>query len=194
MKGSFPDSSPSSVRLCEGNYADGKISFEKGNLKTLKSTTLTTLSIASLALLFSACSSTSNTTTNSSTANTVNKNTAVVVNSSPTTANKTAPVSTTPTPAGEAEASEIQGELQVGKTESVILYVGMETGDYAAYCFTNDSEAGRAILAACKDREQCAVTGTIDDYRCKVPGLEADLSASAKISKVQSVKSLGRKK
>lgn len=160
----------------------------------MKSTTLSTLSIASLALLFSACSSTSNTTANNSTANTVNKNTTVVVNSSPAPVNKPAPVSTTPTPAGDAEASEIQGELQAGKTESVILYVGMETGDYAAYCFTNESEAGRAILAACKDREQCVVTGTIDDYGCKVPGLEADLSASGKISKVQSVKSLGRKK
>ena len=160
----------------------------------MKSTTYSTLSIASLALLISACSNTGNAPANNSTANTANKNTAVVVNSSPAPVNKTAPVSTTPTPAGEAEASEIQGELQVGKSESIILYVGMETGDYAAYCFTNDSEAGRAILAACKDREQCAVTGTVDDYKCKVPGLEADLSASGKISKVASVKSLGRKK
>jgi hypothetical protein len=89
---------------------------------------------------------------------------------------------------GKSEATEIQGKLQIGKIESVILYVGMESGDYAAYCFTNDSEAGRKILAACKDREQCAVTATVDDYSCKVPGLEADLSASGKIVKVQSVK------
>jgi hypothetical protein len=164
-------------------------------LKILNSTTFSTLSIASLALLFSACGQSGNTTATNPTANTANKNTAVVVNSSPTPVNKTAPVSNTaPTPAGESEASEIQGELQVGKTESVILYVGSETGDYAAYCFTNDSEAGRAILAACKDREQCEVNGTVGDYRCKVPGLEADLSASGKISKVASVKSLGRKK
>lgn len=95
---------------------------------------------------------------------------------------------------GQSEASTIQGKLQTGKTESLILYVGEETGDYAAYCFTNDSETGRAILAACKNQEQCEVKGTIDDYRCKVPGLEADLSASGKIVKVQSVKSLGRKK
>jgi hypothetical protein len=97
-------------------------------------------------------------------------------------------------PAGQSDAATIQGELQVGKAESVILYVGMETGDYAAYCFTNASEAGRAILAACKNKGQCEVTGTIADYRCKVPGLEADLSASGRIVKVQSVKSLGRKK
>jgi hypothetical protein len=160
----------------------------------LKSTTFSTLGIASLALLFSACSNTGNTTANNSTANTANKNTAVVVNSSPAPTNKPSPVSTTPAPADDSEASEIQGELQVGKSESVILYVGMETGDYAAYCFANDSEAGRAILGACKDKEQCKVTATVDDYKCKVPGLEADLSASGKIAKVASVKSLGRKK
>jgi hypothetical protein len=84
--------------------------------------------------------------------------------------------------------------LQVGKTESLILYVGRETGDYAAYCFTNDSEAGRAVLAGCKDKEQCEVTGTTGEGVCKVPGLEADLSASGKITKVESVKTLGRKK
>ena len=70
----------------------------------------------------------------------------------------------------------------------------METGDYAGYCFTNDSEAGRAILAACKDKDQCEVNGTVDEGKCTVPGLEATLSASGKISKVQSVKSLGSKK
>ncbi len=166
-------------------------------MKILKINTFSALSIASLALLFSACGSAGNTTANISTANTANKsNTSVVANSNQTAVNNTAPVSNTaPTPAGQSEASQIQGELQVGKTESVILYVGMESGDYAGYCFTNDSEAGRAILAACKDREQCAVTGTVD-YQggCKVPGLEATLSESGKISKVESVKSLGRRK
>lgn len=87
-----------------------------------------------------------------------------------------------------SDATDIQGKLQLGKTESVILYVGAESGDYAAYCFTNDSEAGRKILAACKDGEQCAVKATIGDYSCKVPGLEADLSASGKIENVVSVK------
>lgn len=98
------------------------------------------------------------------------------------------------TPAGASEMQTIQGELQVGKTESVILYVGMESGDYAAYCFTNNSAAGRSILAACKNGTQCEVQGTVGESVCKVPGLEADLSASGKIVKVQTVKSLGRKK
>jgi len=98
------------------------------------------------------------------------------------------------TPAGQSEATEISGKLQVGKTESLILYFGMESGDYAAYCFTNDSEIGRKILAACKAGQQCAVIATVEEYGCKVPGLEADLSASGKIVKVQSVKPGGRKK
>jgi hypothetical protein len=170
----------------------------------MKITTISMLSILSAALLFSACSSAGNTTANTSTTNTsttttTNKsNTAVVANTNQTAVvNNTAPVSNTaPTPAaGQSEASQIEGELQVGKTESVILYVGMESGDYAGYCFTNGSEAGRAILAACKDREQCAVSGTIDyEGDCKVPGLEATLSESGRISKVQTVKSRGRKK
>lgn len=92
------------------------------------------------------------------------------------------------------DADAISGELQVGKTESVILYFGEESGDYAGYCFTNDSEAGRAILAACKDKEQCEIKGTVDhEVKCEVPGLEADLSASGKILKVNSAKKSARK-
>ncbi len=167
-------------------------------MKTTKITTLSTLGIASLALIFSACASASNTTTNTSMTNSTTKsNTAVVVNSNQTAASNTTTVSNTaPTPAAaQSDASEVEGELQVGKTESVILYVGEETGDYAGYCFTNDSEAGRAILAACKDKERCSVKGTVDhEAGCKVPGLEADLSDSGKITKVESAKSLGRKK
>lgn len=93
------------------------------------------------------------------------------------------------------EGDSIQGELQTGKTESVLLYVGEETGDYAAYCFKNDSEAGRAILAACKNGEQCEVVGETDyESPCKVPGLEATLSSSGRITKVTSAKSRKGKK
>lgn len=165
------------------------------------------MTAAILALAFSACG-TAEITTNKPAAN--NSNTLAVANSNQTNADKTGSVSNTTsdssgrpaanktsnstTPADNPEASDVQGELQVGKSESVILYVGMESGDYAAYCFANDSEAGRAILAACKDKGQCEVKGKVDhDAGCKVPGLEADLSASGKILKVDSVKSLGRK-
>jgi protein involved in sex pheromone biosynthesis len=163
----------------------------------MKITTFSMLSIASLALLLSACGNAVNTTTNNSTTNTANKsNTAVVTNSNQPAVKNTATVSNTASnAAGNSAGDRIQGELQVGKSESVILYVGKETGDYAGYCFTNDSEAGRAILAACKNREQCEVIGTVDNESgCQVPGLEADLSASGKIAKVESAKSLGSRK
>jgi hypothetical protein len=165
-------------------------------MKIPKITTLSTLSVFALSLLALACTTATNTTANNSSANSTNgSNTTAIVNSTQTPANKSpARANASPTPASQSEASEIQGELQVGKTESVILYFGEESGDYAAYCFANDSEAGRAILPACKNREQCRVTATLDDSRCKVPGLEADLSASGRIIKVESVKSLGRKK
>jgi hypothetical protein len=94
--------------------------------------------------------------------------------------------------AGGDQVDNIRGELQAGETESVVLYVGEESGDYAAYCFANGSEAGRAILAACKNGERCEFSGEVDySVGCKVPGLEADLSASGRILKVRSVKSLG---
>ncbi len=166
---------------------------------------LATVCVATLAFTISCDNATSSNTT----ANNANNNTAVVVNnnqmakSSPTpasnmnTANdgKTAANdSKTAAATNDSDSENVSGELQVGKTESVILYVGMETGDYAAYCFTNDSEAGRALLAACKDGDQCEVKATLGEGTCKVPGLEADLSASFRISKVASVKSLGKRK
>ena len=150
-------------------------------MKFLKTRKLSTLSLASLALFLFACGAGGNTAANNSTSNTVNKTT--TTNSSPA-ANTTPTPASKPstTPSGESEDDQVQGELQVGKTESVILYVGEETGDYAGYCFTNDSEAGRAIMAACKDKERCEVTGKVDhEAGCKVPGLEATLSDSGKI-------------
>ena len=170
----------------------------------MKIKTLSTLSIALLALLFSACGQGSNTAANNSTANTANKSSnAGAANNSNQAANSSTPAAnsngaassnTSSAAAGDADETEMSGELQVGKTESVILYVGKETGDYAAYCFSNDSEAGRAIMAACKNGDECEVTGTMKSEKCKVPGLEADLSDSGRIMKVKSVKSHGHKK
>ena len=166
-------------------------------MKIFSITTFSIMSIVSLALLFSACSNPGNTNANNSSANAASQsNKAAGANSKQPQVNNTPPVSsTTPSPRGKCEGDRVQGELQVGKSESVILYVGRETGDYAGYCFANDSEGGRAILAACKDKEQCDVIGKVDyDSGCKVPGLEADLSASGKIVKVECVKSVGRNK
>jgi hypothetical protein len=138
-------------------------------MKIIKTTTFSTLSLLSLIFLLSAYGSPRVTTAKNSTANPA------------------------PTQAGGEKVEKIRGELQVGKTESVILYFGAESGDYAAYCFANDSEAGRAILAACKNGEQCEFGGDVNyEGGCKVPGLEADLSASGQVLKVESVKSLGR--
>lgn len=161
-----------------------------------------------LAFVFSACSQ--NAAVNNTAANNANNNTATVVNtnqaakSSPTPASNTNAANvnkaaanvnkTSPAIIEDSDSEDVSGELQVGKTESVILYVGEDTGDYAAYCFTNDSEAGRALLAACKNGDQCEAKATLGEGTCKVPGLEADLSASFKISKVTSAKSLGKRK
>lgn len=95
----------------------------------------------------------------------------------------------------ESENSSGSGELQVGRTQSVILYVGEETGDYAAYCFATNSAAGRAILKVCKNGDQCEFTGKVDynGPACKPPGLEADLSSSGRILTIKSVKRLPRK-
>ncbi len=94
----------------------------------------------------------------------------------------------------KSQSDSVSGTLQLGKTESVILYFGEESGDYAGYCFINNSEAGKKILAACKDGEKCEIEGKLDyESACKVPGLEADLSSSGKIISVTSVKSLAVK-
>ena len=102
------------------------------------------------------------------------------------------------TPVADAEADDetvsYKGALAVGKTDSTILYLGAESGDYAAFCFLNNSEAGRAILAACKNGEQCEFVGAVDfESPCGVKGLEASLSASGKITKIESVKSFAAK-
>lgn len=164
----------------------------------LTKTFLSALSIAALAA-FSACSTP---TANTPAVN--NSNTATVVNTDPKPSNTPPPAvnsannasnAKTPAaktaPAASSEAQQIEGRYQTGKTESLILYVGMETGDYAAYCFANDSEAGRAIAAACKNGDECEVNAEMGEGKCTVPGLEADLSDSGRISKVISVKSLG---
>lgn len=93
----------------------------------------------------------------------------------------------------ENSLDTFKGKLEIGKTNSTILYVGEESGDYAAFCFLNDSEAGRRILAACKNGEQCEFTGKVNyESPCKVPGLEAALSASGKIISVSAIKSFAK--
>lgn len=95
--------------------------------------------------------------------------------------------------AGESPVVEgtFKGSLTVGKTDSYILNVGRESGDFAALCFANRSEVGRAILAACKRGAVCEFTGTVDQaHECKVDkATKAVLSGSGKILSVRSVRS-----
>jgi hypothetical protein len=165
---------------------------------------LSTLSAAALA--FSACSSTTTINVNT-TLNNANKANTAIVNSKPAVNNAAPAANTTgspavnkaassPSPASDSEATKLEGQLHVGKTGSYLFYVGKETGDFAAFCFANESEAGRAILAACKDGDQCAITAEIEeDEGCKPdPGFEGDLSGRGRITKVESVKKLSGKK
>jgi hypothetical protein len=92
----------------------------------------------------------------------------------------------------QAELVTYQGKLEKGKTQSVIYYLGQETGDLAAFCFPNSSRAGRSILSKCKNGAQCEFTGNVDwAGKCNVRG---PLSASARITSVRSVRVRSLKK
>ncbi len=97
--------------------------------------------------------------------------------------------------ADDLETQTYKGSLNVGNAGSHIVYVGEESGDFAAFCFPNNSAVGKRILAACKNGERCQFVGKIDfEASCKPKDLAAVLSASGKIVSVESVKSLEPKK
>ena len=82
-----------------------------------------------------------------------------------------------------------QGKLEKGRLHSVIFYLGQETGDVAAFCFSNSSRVGRSILNKCKNGAQCEFTGNVDwAGKCNVP-VPGSLSASAKIMSIRRVRS-----
>ena len=88
---------------------------------------------------------------------------------------------------GEDEPITFLGMIEMGKTDSAIFSVSTKTGDVAAYCFPNNSEAGRAILAACKNGEQCEFTGKVDtEGGCQIKD-ERELSASGKVISIVKV-------
>lgn len=95
--------------------------------------------------------------------------------------------------AADTESGTVDGTLHKGTKDSHIMYVGSESGDYAAYCFDNDSDVGRAILSVCDDGQQCYVRGEIESGGCKPEGLEADLSDSGRIVKVKTVRSVPKR-
>ncbi len=92
----------------------------------------------------------------------------------------------------QTDSVTYEGQLEVGKRESTIVYLGEETGDLAAFCFTNKSSIGRAILSKCKNRGRCKFSGRVDwSKSCSISG---SFSARAKIVSLKSVRKLVRKK
>jgi hypothetical protein len=86
------------------------------------------------------------------------------------------------------ETVTYQGKLIVGKTESIIMYLGAESGDLAGFCFPNRSTVGRAIFAKCKNGQQCKFTGKVD--WSKSCSYKENFSAQARIISVTSVRRL----
>jgi hypothetical protein len=86
-----------------------------------------------------------------------------------------------------AETGTWAGQVKLSDPVSVINYVGAESGDWVPMRFRNDSEAGRKILAACGNDDNCEFTGTVE-FLDEVP--PPDASAVAQIIRVESVKRL----
>ena len=53
-----------------------------------------------------------------------------------------------------AQTVTYQGQLKVGKTDSVIIYLSEETDELWGFCFRNKSTRGRAILAKCRNGQR----------------------------------------
>ncbi|MEO7539129.1 MAG: hypothetical protein ABIV21_03835 [Pyrinomonadaceae bacterium] len=88
-----------------------------------------------------------------------------------------------------------KGTLHIGKTSSYLLYVGEESGDFAAFCFTNSSKAGRKLLASC-GRGVCEFKGTVDQgATCKVDAAtQRVLSGSGRVLSVTSARVIAASK
>jgi len=70
---------------------------------------------------------------------------------------------TTATAANENHTSGTwAGQLRISDPVSVLNYVGAESGDFVPFRFRNDSEAGKKILAACRNDETCEFTGAVE--------------------------------
>jgi len=80
------------------------------------------------------------------------------------------------------------GDLEIGAAESLILQFDEQSNAYAAYCLTNKSAVGRAILAKCKNRQKCEFTGTVESGKCKTPEALNPPVSSRRITEIASVK------
>lgn len=82
------------------------------------------------------------------------------------------------------------GQVKVGQPVSMFNYVGAESGDFAPMRFTNDSEAGKKILAVCgTNDDECEFTGAVEWLDEPPP---PDASAIGQILRVDSVRLLQR--
>jgi hypothetical protein len=118
----------------------------------------------------------------------------------PETTTETAPAApaapaTAPEPAAPAaptNENHVEGTWPVqvkidAHGTSTLNYVGAESGDWMPIRFTNDSEAGKKILAACANDDLCEFTGAIE-YLDEVPPENA--SAVSRLIRVDSVRKL----
>jgi hypothetical protein len=95
----------------------------------------------------------------------------------------------------QVTAGTFKGTLHTGTTGSYLLYVGAESGDFAAFCFPNASAAGKAILAKCGDGSTCEFKGKVDQgAECKVDReTQKVLSGSGKVLSVTSTRLISGK-
>ncbi len=98
--------------------------------------------------------------------------------------------STTAEKPSTGESVTFKGRLHSNEKESTILYYGEESGDLAGFCFDNDSDAGRRILAACKAGEICEFSGEVDYSATDCPFDEGRFSAEGRITKLTSARAV----
>ncbi|HVE59690.1 MAG TPA: hypothetical protein VNB22_22960 [Pyrinomonadaceae bacterium] len=94
--------------------------------------------------------------------------------------------------AQNTERVTYQGKLIVGARESIIMYLGSESGDLAGFCFPNKSSVGRTILSKCKNGQQCKFTGKVN--WSKSCTYKENYSAQAGIISVTSVRKISNRK
>ena len=92
-----------------------------------------------------------------------------------------------PADSENVETNTWVGQLKVADAESTLNYVGAESGDWVPMRFRNDSDAGKKILAACRNDDNCEFTGAVEWLDEAPP---PDASAVARIVRVDSVKQL----
>lgn len=103
------------------------------------------------------------------------------------TSSETAAATETAAPNENQESGTWAGQIKVAEPVSTFNYVGAESGDWVPMRFRTDSDAGRKILAACANDDQCEFTGAVEFLDEPPP---PDASAVGQIVRVDSVRRL----